>query len=83
MFESVDLDNDGRVNVCVWERGVLTFEEVYKSVYYILKADPLIEPESLEEATKNHTRNVIVWSWCEVGIWRVACWYDARHNEEQ
>ena len=38
--------------------GVLTFEEVKKSVTYILKNNPNIDPELVEEMAVNHTRSI-------------------------
>ncbi|CBK21413.2 LOW QUALITY PROTEIN: uncharacterized protein [Blastocystis hominis] len=48
IFDSCDLNND----------GVLSTEEVQKCIYFVLKMDPSVEPEMLEELTIQHTRNV-------------------------
>jgi len=36
----------------------LTFEEIKKSVYYILKNNPEIDPEMVEELAVSHTRSI-------------------------
>lgn len=37
---------------------MLSSDEIEKCVYCVLKTDPSVEPEMLEELTIQHTRNV-------------------------
>ena len=42
---------------------LLSFEDVRRSVYYILKGDPSVDPESLEDLAVNHARSVWMIEW--------------------
>lgn len=80
IFDSCDLNNDGILSVSC-QLGVLSTEEVQKCIYFVLKMDPSVEPEMLEELTIQHTRNVGMNSRLNVvGVRAAAHRYDARNQ---
>ena len=64
-------------------QGVLSSEEVEKCVYCVLKTDPSVEPEMLDELTIQHTRNVGMKGRWNVGVRAAAHRHDSRNQSRR
>lgn len=58
IFRTADCSNDGRNNDKKLISGVLTFEDIKKNVYFILKNNADVDPETVEELAVSHTRSI-------------------------